>query len=145
MQDTTRLQFLESRLQACELNNAANCGLTLINPDKKIVRVWPSPTHQVRRVPGQDNHRARWRDSRFELGFISGPAERDVRSGVKGQCSYKNNGELGAGFTAADHEAGEIEVGPRCIGRVRDGNGIGSAIWMMRTHQMPAPSQFGTE
>jgi hypothetical protein len=36
LRGATRRQYLESRLQACERNNAANCSLAIINPDKKI-------------------------------------------------------------------------------------------------------------
>ena len=112
MPGAARVQSLESLLQTCKFNNAANSRLIIINPNKKIVQALPRPPRQRGYVIWQKDRCAWWRDFRFKLDFMSRLAERDARSGAEGQRRQSHNDNFGAGVTTADYDAHEVKIGP---------------------------------
>ena len=72
-------------------------------------------------------------------------AQCDAGPCAKRERLDKNDHNFGAAITAAaDHETGKVEVGPRCVGRVHDGNGVGVSARITRADKMPSSRQFGT-
>ena len=72
-------------------------------------------------------------------------AQRDVGPCAKREWSDENDNDFGSVITtAADHEAGKVEVGPRCVGRMHDRNGVGISPRITRAHKAPLPRQLGT-